>query len=345
MGSVSVLLVRPLVAAIGSTAGPTGGAAGLEAFWGATDLTPQIVADDDARISAPQRCAAWDEALRLTGDRLLPLRIAAATQPGAFGIVEHVCRAAPTLGEALRQWVRYLNLLDDTATVGLEVEEDRAVLRVERESEPPAPAAHELCWALVARYARELCEAPVRPLAVELAHRRGPDDVAPYQAWFEAPVVSGAEATQLVLPRDALAARLVPSDPALLAILTRAADELASRSSADPLMTQQVKRVLHEALRSDDAQVESVAMQLGLTVRSLQRRLKDEGTSFQAVREDVRRTLAQRYLDDGLAITEISFLLGFSEPSAFFRAFKRWTGMTPVERRAQHRAAPAPAPA
>ena len=342
MGSVSVLLVRPLVAAIRSAAGPTGGAAGLEAFWGATDLTPQLLADDDARISPPQRCAAWSEALRLTGDPLLPLRIAEATPPGAFGIVEHVCRAAPTLGEALRRWVRYLNLLDDAVAVDLEVEEDRALLRVSRESEAPAPASHELCWALVARFARELCEEPVRPLAVELAHG-GPDDVAPYRAWFEAPVVFGAEATQLVLPRAALVARLVATDPALLAILSRATDELAKGASADPLMTQQVKRVLYEALRSDDAQVESVAKQLGLTVRSLQRRLKDEGTSFQAVREDVRRALAQRYLDAGLAITEISFLLGFSEPGAFFRAFKRWTGLTPVEGRAGRRPAPAPA--
>lgn len=334
MRSVSVLLVRPLVLAVGP--------AGADALWSATGLTPQIVADDDARISAAQLGAAWAEALRLTGDRLLPLRIADATPPGAFGIVEHVCRAAPTLGEALRQWVRYLNLLDDAVTVGLEVEEDRALLRVERGREAPAPAADELCWALIARYARELPAAPFRPIAVELAHR-GPDDPAPYGAWFGAPVVFGAEATRLVLPRDAIAARLPApdpaSDPAPLAILTRAAGELAARSSADPPMTQQVKRVLHEALRSDDAQVESVAKQLGPTVRSLQRRLKDEGTSFQAVREDVRKTLAQRYLDDGLALTEISFLLGFSEPSAFFRAFKRWTGQTPVEARRRAAAA------
>jgi AraC-like DNA-binding protein len=330
MGSVSVLLVRPLVTAVG--------AAGLDAFWGATELTPQLVADDDARISAPQRGAAWAEALRLTGDPLLPLHIAAAVPPGAFGVAEHVCRAAPTLGEALRQWVRYLNLLDDAVTVGLEVEADRALLCLARQSEAPAPAAHELCWALAARFARELAAVPVRPIAVELAHP-GPDDVAPYRAWFEAPVVFGAGATQLVLPRAALAARLVTPDPALLAILARAAGELAQQAAADPPMTQQVKRVLHDALRSDDAQVESAAKQLGLAVRSLQRRLKDEGTSFQAVREEVRRALAQRYLDDGLAIAEIAFLLGFSEPSAFVRAFKRWTGMTPIERRARGRAA------
>ena len=325
MGSVSVVLVRPLAAAIGS--------AGLEAFWGATDLTPQMLADGDARISAAQFCVAWAEALRLTGNRALPLAIAGATPPGAFGIVEYVCRSAPTLGEALRQWVRYLNLLDDAVTVGLVVEGDRALLRVERESEAPAPASHELCWALVARHARELATRPFRVIAVELAHR-APADVAPFRAWFDAPVVFDAATTQLVLPASALDAALVSADPALLAILTRAADELVKQRPTDSLLTAQVVRALGEALRSDDAGVDAIAKRLGLTGRSLQRRLEDEGTTFKQVREDVRRELAQRYLDDGLAIAEISFLLGFSEPSAFFRAFKRWTGQTPLEARA-----------
>jgi AraC-like DNA-binding protein len=333
MGAVSVLLVRPVVLAVGS--------AGLEAFWGATDLTPQIVADDDARISAAQFCVAWSEGMRLTGDRQLALRIATAIPPGAFGIVEYVCRSAPTLGEALRQWVRYLNLLDDAVTVALVVEGDRACLRVERESEAPAPASHELCWALVARYARELATVPFRVVAVELAHP-APGDPAAYRKWFDAPVRFDAERTQLVLPAAALAANLASSDPALLAILTRAADELAKRAaSVDPLITAQVKRVLHDVLRSDEAHVDLVAKRLGMTGRSLQRRLKDEGTAFQDVREQVRQELAQRYLDAGLAIAEISFLLGFSEPSAFFRAFKRWTGETPLAHR--KRAAPAPA--
>ena len=332
MGSVSVLLVRPVVAAIGS--------AGLEAFWGATDLTPQILADDDARVSAAQFCVAWSEGVRLSRDPQLALRIAAATPSGAFGIVEYVCRSSPTLGAALRQWVRYLNLLDDAVTVGLVVEGDRAYLRVERESEAPAPASHELCWALVARQARELSAAPFRLTSVELTHRV-PGNIAAYRAWFDAPVVFGAERTQLVMPAAALDASLVSSDPKLLAILTRAADELGRKVSTDPTLTAQIKRVLREALRSDEATIDSVASKLGLTGRSLQRRLKDEGTAFQTVREEVRRELAQRYLDDDLSIAEISFLLGFSEPSAFFRAFKRWTGQTPVESRLARRAAPA----
>lgn len=330
MGSISVLLVRPLATAVGSS--------GLSTLLGASDLTPEILGDNDARITPSQFCVAWSEALRLCNDRALALRLATSTPAGAFGIVEYVCKSAPTLGGALRSWVRYLNLLDDAVTVGLVVEGDRAYLRVERESEAPAPASHELCWALVARYARELSTRPFRVLAVELAHV-APPDIAAYRAWFDAPVTFGAETTQLVLPASALDASLVSADPSLLAILSRAADELAKQLSAEPPLIAQVKRALAETLRSDEAAIETIAERLGMPARSLQRRLKEAGTSFQGAREEVRRSLAQRYLDDGLAISEISFLLGFSEPSAFFRAFKRWTGTTPVE--ARRRLAPA----
>jgi AraC-like DNA-binding protein len=131
----------------------------------------------------------------------------------------------------------------------------------------------------------------------------------------------------------------VTADPSLLAILQRLADDVSSRTSAEPPLTAQVRRILGTALRSNEGHIEGVAQKLGVTARSLQRRLKDEGASFQSMREEVRRELAQRYLDEDLAITEISFLLGFSEPSAFFRAFKRWTGITPIESRARRRAA------
>lgn len=321
-GSVSVVLVRPILAALPG--------AQHAAFWAATDLTPELVGDDDARISPAKFCVAWAELVRATNKPAIALDIAAAMPTGAFGIVEYVCRSAPTLGEALRQWVRYLNLLDDAVTVGLEIDEDRAYLQVQRESEAPAPASHELCFALVALRLRALATAPFRISAVEFVHAGDP---ATYRAWFEAPVTFGAPITQLVMPRAALAISLASADPKLLEILTRAADELQARPPESPTLTAQVTRVLHDALRADEGHVEHVARRLGLTTRSLQRRLKDEHTSFNAVREQVRHELSRKYLAERLSIAEISFLLGFSEPSAFFRAFKRWTGLTPVEAR------------
>jgi AraC-like DNA-binding protein len=323
-GSASVLLLRPLAFAVGS--------ARLHELLGAADLTPPILADDDARVTPAQFCVAWAEAMRLTGNPALALAIADALPPGAFGLVEYVCRSAPTLGDALRQWLRYLHLLDDSVDVALVEDGARACVRVTRESEAPAPASHELCFAVLARQACGLVTGPLRVTAVELAHRAA-GDPAVYRAWFDAPVAFEADWTQLVLPRAALALPLATADPALLAVLTRAAEELRKHLPEPPTLAAQVARVLHDALRSDDGHVEHVAKRLAMTPRSLQRRLKDEGTSFQDVRERVRRELAERYLGDRIAIAEISFLLGFSEPSAFFRAYKRWTGTTPLEAR------------
>jgi AraC-like DNA-binding protein len=323
-GSVSVVLVRPLVAALGSSR--------LDAFWQVTDLTPEMVADDDTRITPAQFCVAWAEAVRVTEDPTLALTIATALPPGSFGVVEYVCRASSTLGDALRHWVRYLNLLDDAVVVALEIDDDHAYLQVKKESEAPAPAAHELCFALVALRMRQLATAPFRVSFVELTHP-APVDPSVYRAWFDAPVTFGAAMTQLVLPRNALGISIASADPKLLAILKRAADELKSHPPEDPTMTAQVARALREALREDESRVEQIAKRLGMTPRSLQRRLKDENTSFNAVRENVRQELSQKYLAEKLSIAEISFLLGFSEPSAFFRAFKRWTGKTPIEAR------------
>jgi AraC-like DNA-binding protein len=301
----------------------------------AAGLTTTTLDDDDARITAAQFSAVWTEALRCSGDRGLALRIAAAIPPGAFGIVEYVCRAAPTLGDALQSWARYLNLLNDSVVVGVvtPADDDRAYLRVVHDDEILAPPSRELCFASIARQARELCGPTFQVTRVELTVPAPPEAVnAAFRAWFGAPVTWSAEVSQMVLPASALALPLASSDPALLSILTRAANDLLARAPIDPPLVAQVRRALHDTLRSGEASIDVIAQRLGLTSRSLQRRLRDEGTAFADLREIVRRELAERYLDAGLTIAEISFLLGFSEPSAFFRAFKRWTGETPRRR-------------
>jgi AraC-like DNA-binding protein len=330
--TVSVVLLRPLARCLESIPGA------LDAFWRATDLTPVMLADAEARVSPAQFCVAWAEALRSTRDPALALRIAETISPGAFGVVEYVCRSAPSLHEALRQWVRYLGILDDAVEVALVDLGAEVALRVVRESDAPAPAAHELCFALLLRRAQHLVEGRVAPISVRFSHPAPAGQLARYRAFFGHKVHFGADQTELSLPRDALDQPLATADPELLAILVATADERRAHATSDPPLTEQVRRALRGAFGQDDAQLEAIARRLGVTGRSLQRRLQDEGTSFQALRDDTRRALANRYLGEELSLSEISFLLGFSEPSAFFRAFKRWTGMTPVERRARMRA-------
>src|SRR5262249_21950149 len=134
-------------------------------------------------------------------------------------------------------------------------------------------------------------------------------------------------------PRALLTSPMRAADPNLIGILTHYADHVVAQDSG-PTMTSHVRRVLSAALRNRrSGQIDQIARELGLTPRSLQRRLKDEDSSFQIVRDEVRRDLAISYLERQLPVTEISFLLGFSDLSAFCRAFKRWTGVAPLESR------------
>jgi AraC-like DNA-binding protein len=325
--SISTVLVAPLVRALEREPKALG------ELFAKTDLTKEIVADAEARVSPAQFCVAWAEAVRLSGDPALALAIADSTPAGAFGIVEYVCRSQRTVRDALEQWCRYLAILDDAVDVGLVDHGEHTSLRVLRESEAPAPASHELCFALVVARARELAPG-VHVSEVRYAHRTNDAVVARHRKFFDAPVVFGARRTEIVFDKDVLDITLATADENLLAILVPTAEAKRVRRSKDPPLTEQVTRALRAALSNDDAQLDVIAKRMGMTERSLQRRLKDEGSSFQTLREQTRRELADRYLGEDLSLSEIAFLLGFSEPSAFFRAFKRWTGKTPLEHRA-----------
>ena len=292
--SISAVLVRPLAAAL--VADPKA----LEAFYASTDLTPQMLADAEARLSPAQFCVAWAETIRLSGDPLLALHLADAMPIGAFGIVEYVCREAPTLREALQQWVHYL-----------------------------------VCFGVVARRARAMLPGRFRVAEVRFSHVVSAARRAEYCAFFGCDVTFGALYTEMLIEESVLDAPLPTADANLEAILVPLAAAERGRASPHLPLTDQVRRALRAALTSDDAQLDGVARRLGMTGRSLQRRLKDEGTVFQTIRDEMRRELADHYLGQEMSFAEISFLLGFSEPSAFFRAFKRWTGLTPLERRSR----------
>ncbi|MFO0546804.1 MAG: AraC family transcriptional regulator ligand-binding domain-containing protein [Polyangiaceae bacterium] len=326
-GSVSVMLLRPLVLALAPV-----GADALSTFYRASDLTPEMLADSAARVSAAQFCVAWATAERLAPRPRLALELARDMPIGAFGVVEYVCRAEETLARALTQWVRYLRILDDAVEVALVDLGETASLRVVVESEAPAPGSHELCFALVVAHARRLVS-PLGVRRVGFAHVRASVDQAPFTEFFGAEVSFGAKHTELVFDRATLEAPLASRDPNLAQILVRAADAELATTTTDPPLSAQVRRALAVALTNDDAELPSLAKRLGLTPRSLQRRLKDEGTTVAQLRDEERRRLADRYLAHGHSISEVAFLLGFSEPSAFFRAFKRWTGETPDARR------------
>jgi AraC-like DNA-binding protein len=181
--------------------------------------------------------------------------------------------------------------------------------------------------------------APLAPTALELGH--APPDAAAraeHLRLFGVAPRYGRAVNALEIPGPT-AARPVPSaDPLLSRIVVRHAEALlAERPAAAETVAVKVRRMMAEQL-GDGGSLAVISAQLRMSERSLQRRLADEGFTFDGLLEDLRRELALRYLaDEKVAIAEIAYLLGYSEPSAFHRAFKRWMGTTPAQARQRRR--------
>ena len=172
------------------------------------------------------------------------------------------------------------------------------------------------------------------PLEVRFPHC-APDDISEHQRFFACKLQFECERSELVFARELLEAPLVKADPALQAILEAQVVAVIQKLPKGEAATDAVRRYLASELGKGQPTLQQIAPRLHMSARSLRRRLDEERTSFRQILSEVRRELALRHLMEGrLAIGEIAFLLGFSEPSAFHRAFKQWTGQAPHAYRA-----------
>jgi len=303
-----------------------------------TGFDATIAKDPDARISLEVESKLWDEAARLTGDDAFGLHAASGLQPGVFDVLDYACRTAPTLLASYERLMRYNRLEHDVAVFGF-VERGR-IARLEHRFRVPGvePSRHaaEFTLAAVIVISTQVLGEPVLPSVVEFRHA-APRATTEHVRAFGVEPRFGCELNALELDR-ALLDRPVPNaDPALSRIIERQAEALLA-ARPDPVETtvDRVRRLLVASLGEGDITLAGMANKLRMSERTLQRRLADEGTTFDELVEHQRKQLALRYLADAkLAVSEVAYLLGYSEPSAFHRAFKRWTGVTPKDMRSR----------
>lgn len=271
-------------------------------------------------------------AVELSGDPGFALRAGNAVARGDFGVYQLLGSSAPTLRDSLVLSERYIGLLHDGSQVALV--EGRDDVRWEQRVVPHlvSPAAvNEYVTAAFAAAARENIGLDARPLAVWQMHEapRDPRRLAAYEEVFRAPVRFGAERNALVMPRGALDLRLRHADPALRRVLTRYADELLRRLPRVGSTVERARAFVRKNL-ARDASLGALAASLHMSESSVQRRLKEHGTSHSEIVDAVRRELAAELLEGGeLNVSEIAFRLGFSHRPAFHRAFRRWFGAAP----------------
>jgi len=297
-------------------------------------LDPAVVADPDARLPHPAVRAFSEAAVKATGDPTFGLHVAEKVRPAVFDALGYVFRSSRTLGDGLRRLAVYHRFVADVLTLRIETAGDHARLTVES-SDPDhlTRTVSEFLLATLTRGARvETGRADLDPVAVEFTFAE-PEDVSEHRRFFRAPLQFAQPFNALVLHASDLDRPLVHAEPELREVLERRVREVIARLPAIDTIAAQARAALGEELKGGKPTAAEVGRRLGLSERSLHRRLSEEGTSFRALLHELRRTLSERYIREGISINETAFLLGYSEASAFHRGFRKWTGRTPASYR------------
>jgi len=176
---------------------------------------------------------------------------------------------------------------------------------------------------------RKLTGVDWMPCEVHFEHDQ-PENISEHKRIFRAPVRFGQPLTKLIFDSLILNLPLVEADLILGSLFESQAEDLLAKSPRHGVFAGQVRQLIKENLPGGEARMEIVCRKLGNSSRTLQRKLREEGTSYQELLEEIQRDLSEFYLQKPeTAICEVAYLLDFSQSSAFHRAFRHWTGLTP----------------
>lgn len=269
------------------------------------------------------------------GDPSFPLRAASAFQLEDHELFGFLAMSCATLGEAYAKTAAYRALY----CVGArwELEADGQATRLIWLPWPGDVrdagyrAAMDFAVADMESDIRRLGTTGPRPTAVRLAHAP-PADTAPFAAQYGALPEFGSPLYELIYPPGLAALPIISFNSKLRDYFDDECRRLVETLATGTSLVEQLKKQLILAMDGGDTSIEAISKQLGQSSRSLQRRLAEEGTRYNDVLAEIRTEFAKRYLARGtISASEVAYLLGFTEPPAFFKAFKRWTGMTPRE--------------
>lgn len=262
----------------------------------------------------------------------LPVRTGASMRLDEYGALGLAFKAATTLGASYARIERYARLWTSVVEYELRPLNGGTLFILHREGERRLGMrlSNEATLAGAVSLARQVCPVPLVPVEVLVRHP-APRRVAAHEDWFGCPVRFGAELDAILYADETLARPNILGDEGISQYLATHLDAELSEIIREPALVTQAKAAIAQALSEGAPKMTEIARGLGLSARSFHRRLSEHGATFQSLTEDTRRDLAEGLLrDESHSLAEIAFLTGFSEQSAFTRAFKRWVGMTPA---------------
>ena len=302
----------------------------------AAGLDPVPYRDPDTRLRLSAAKKLWEQCVRLTKNPCIAFEAGMAVVPANLHAVGYAWLASRNLHEALVRLTRYQRLL--STAINLSLEEHDADLDVLFQLAPgwPQEALDAYMTALVT-LCRDIAHDEFKPLRVTMT-RAAPPCTKQLAHFFGCPVQYAAERNCVVFRRRQLEQHLPRQNPAL----ARASDEVALNyivhmDRGDVLS--KAKLALMDMLGDGEPNRDALADRLHMSERTLARRLRDKGLSFRALLDGVRKELGLGYMHESrYAVTDVAYLLGFSDQSNFARSFRRWTGLTPSKYRATNKA-------
>ena len=289
----------------------------------------------DSRVPALDVPVLLAKAASLLNEPRLGLMLGSSANPQRHGMLSYLASTSESLGEVWQQLCRYIGLLNE----GMELQVLPAAneMAICLNPDPSLPAGEGLRQLLslasvtIVRASRNLTGGKAIPLRIELACS-APAEPAFWSAAYRAPAVFAAPLTRLVYSAEDAALPIISADSMLAGILSKHAQTALSQLGAQSSWSGRVRVLIFDSLRNSPSSLASAASALLVSERTLQRRLHEECTNFETLYDQARHIVALTYLrDHRLGISEVAWLLGYAELAAFYRAFKRWTGITPLE--------------
>ena len=299
-------------------------------------IDPKSLDAPGSRIATEQISRLWELAAEQSGNPAIGLAQHDVARPASFDVVGYAMMSCSDLRTAYERLIRYMLILSDAFTMTLT--EEQAGYRISFElfggSRPVPRQRGEFIIATLLGFCRWIAGREVYPRAIALPYP-APADLAPYRAALRCPVSFDAPLTSLLFAKDDMTAPLPTCNPRLLELHDRYAGDYL-RQFDHGQISNRAREVIIRRLPDGEPRRTDVASELHLSERTLQRRLEDEGTSFQKLLDDTRRELAEQYLGRlHLSLGQTAYLLGFADQASFFRACKRWFDQSPGQYRSR----------
>jgi AraC-like DNA-binding protein len=295
-------------------------------------LSEQDVASPKRRISAAAQSQLLEYAAEALGDSAFGLHLAEQANPREAGLLFYVASAADNVGDGLALYARCCRVVNEAVRVNLLRDREGVVVDFELVgiSRHQACQTAEFVLAITVKAMRELVGRDVHPTRIAFAHTRH-SEAEELKRFFNCAVEFGASSDQGSFSNGTLALPLTTRDPHLLEALHLICDEAAKeRNTPKATVRAVVENEAQKLLPQGKANRQSVASALGMSERTLARKLAEESTSYEQVLDQLRLSLALQYIKDlGISLSQIAWLLGYGESTSFSHAFTRWTGFSP----------------